>query len=234
MSDDLQAKELLMQLAQLGKLADSTLLEEFGIDPVEERKVRKSDGDFALELVMDQAKQQAEAQGKGQVIMARYQTEAQLAAQEQAARNNESKFLPELVQEMGITDANPSDVLQKQAIIVAGMPPDKQQQYLTILSKKAPHTFGFLMQRLQMAGVIASPMEQRQAAQEQQAQQAKAQADIEKAKVEGKISEKEHGQKIEETDKNMEAEKLKMKHEQQKHEHKVEESKLPQKKTEKK
>jgi len=237
MSDDLQAKELLMQLAQLGKLADSTLLEEFGIDPVEERKIRKSDGDFALELVMDQAIQQAEAQGKGQVVMARYQTEAQLAAQEQAARVNESKFQVELIQEMGITDANPSDVLQKQAIIVAGMPPDKQQQYLTILAKKAPHTFGFLVQRLQMAGVLPTAMEQRAAQQEQDQAVIKAKADIEKAKVEGKISEQEHGQKMKETDKdmeatdkNMEAERLKMKHEDQRHKQKIEESKLPQKK----
>ena len=237
MSDDIQAKDLLLQLAQLGKLADSTLLDEFGIDPIEERQVRKADSAFANELVSDQMKQQAEAQGKSIVIQARYEAMAQAAAVEQAARNNESKFQAELVRELGVTDANPSDVLQKQAIIVQNMPPDKQQQYLQVLAKQAPYSFSFLMARLTLSGAIASPMEQR----EHDTEIEKEQIGLEQSKVEGKNTEKEHGYKMEESKAKMKEDEHKMmtdEHkltvEERRLKLKKEEAKIPAKKTEKK
>ena len=236
MSDDLQAKELLLQVAQLGKLADSTLLEEFGIDAVEERAVKKADNSFANEMLADQMMQQAMAQGKGMVIAGRYQTLGQLEMQETAARANEQKFQAELVRELGITDANPSDVLQKQAIIVQNMPPEMQQQYLAALQQKAPHAFSFLIARLQLSGAIASPMENR----EHDAEVEKQQMEIQQAKLEGKISEQEHGQKIQEskqhmkeTDHKLGADEKKLELDKERLELKKQEARIPAKKTSK-
>jgi hypothetical protein len=223
MSDDVQAKELVLQLSQLNKISDSYVLEEFGIDPVEDRKYRKSDSEFGLELSMDQMKAQSEAQGKGQVILARYQTLAQLAAQEEAARANEKKFSAELVAELKITDQDPSDVLQKTSLTIQNMDPKTQQAYLAKIQQEAPRSFGFIMARLQNMGVIPNPEEQR--ALQQQEQEAKLQQKT--TEVESQASEKEHAIKMKEI-------KLKMIQDEQRHQHKVEESKLPVKKDVKK
>jgi len=196
MSDDIQAKELLLQLSAQGKIPDSYVLEEFGIDPIEARSVFKSDHKVQLDLQTQQAIAQAEAQGKGMVSQARWQTRAAAEATEEAARMNEQKFSEELIAEMGVTDKDPSDVLQKQALALQYMDPKRQQQVLIGLQKQAPYSFGFIMQRLQMSGAMPSPEEQRQ----QEAMQ-----------QEAAIAEQQHGHKMQE-------EKIKMKHE----EHKVE------------
>lgn len=210
MQDDLQAKELLLQLSQGGKLSDTTLLEEFGIDPLEEREVRRSDSTFTTELMTDQMKAQAESQGKGTVLSARYQALAQLEMAEATSRNIEQKFQAELVKELGITDKDPSDVLQKQALIIMNIPAPQQQQYLAQLQQQTPLACGFILARLQTMGVIPSPQEQRVMEMEQGKEK--------QMKLEGKISEQEHNQHQAET-------KLKMKHDAQKHQHKMEESK---------
>lgn len=199
MSDDIQAKELMLQLVAQGKIPDSYVLEEFGIDPVEARDVFKADHKTQIDMQTQQLMAQAEAQGKGMVTQARYQTRAQAEATEEAARLNERKFAAELVKEMQITDQDPSDVLQKQAIALQFMDPKRQQLVLMGLQKQAPVSFGFIMQRLQLSGAIPSPEEQRQ---QQMMEEEQA------------MKEKEHEMKIEQ-------EKVKMKHES----HKVEVSK---------
>jgi hypothetical protein len=228
MSDDVQAKELLLQMSQLGKVSDSYLQEEFGIDPVEERQYRKSDNTYNLDLQSDTMKAQAEAQGRGQVILARYQADAQLVMQEEAARADERKFAKELILELGITDEDPSDVLQKQAIVLSNMDPQKQQSFLMALQKKAPFTYSFLIKRLQITGAMAAPEEERAMAmaQEQHAME------MEKAKTDDKMADKDLERKKEELKVKEKETAVKMVHDEQKHQHKVVESKLPQKKTE--
>ena len=226
MSDDIQAKELLLQLSAAGKIPDSYILEEFGIDPAEARKVFRSDNKVQLDMQTAQLMAQAESQGKGMVIQARYQTRAQAEALEEAARLNERKFAAELVQEMGATDADPSDILQRQAIALQYMDPKRQQAVLKGLQQQAPYSFGFIMQRLQMMGVIPSPEEQRQQEMMQQ---------------EAEIAEKEHGhkmqeskQKMKETEHKVEMDKKKLDTDWEKVEIEKERSKIPAKKTEKK
>lgn len=225
MSDDVQAKELLIQLSQLGKLSDSFLLEEFGIDAVEERKYRKSDSTFNLELQADQMKAQAEAQGRGQVIMSRYQAQSVVAAQEEASRINERKFAKELILELGITNEDPSDVLQKQVIIISHMPPEQQQQFLGQLQKKAPYAFSFIMTRMQNTGAVAAPEEERA----MQMQQQQTEMEMQKMQVEGKYKDKDLERKKEEAKLQEKTTATKMVADEQKHRHKVEESKLPKK-----
>lgn len=226
MSDDIQAKELLLQLSAAGKIPDSYLLEEFGIDPAEARKLFKSDNKVQLDMQTAQLMAQAESQGKGMVIQARYQTRAQAEAIEEAARLNERKFAAELVQEMGITDMDPSDILQRQAIALQYMDPKRQQAVLKGLQAKAPTSFGFIVQRLQMNGVIPSPEEQRQQEMVQQ---------------EAEIAEQEHGhkmqeskQKMKETEHKVDMDKEKLKTDWEKVEIEKERSKIPPKKVAKK
>ena len=149
MSDDAQAKESLLQLAQLGKISDSYLQTEFGLDLHEQRRYAKIDNKTNIDLQMEQLLAQAEIQGKGMVIAARYQAKAMEAQAEEAARLREHLFEIELKQELQAPDQDPSDILQKYTAQISGMDPVTQQQTLVMLQQKTPISFSFLMQRLQ-------------------------------------------------------------------------------------
>jgi len=149
MSDDIQTKETLIQLAQLGKIADSYLQTEFGLDPKEQRKYQKIDNKTNIDLQMDQMTAQADMQGKSQVLLERYRAKAMDAFLEEQARIRESMFVIELKQQLQAPDQDPSDILQKYTAQIAGMDPVSQQQALVMLQQKAPLAFSFVMQRLQ-------------------------------------------------------------------------------------
>jgi hypothetical protein len=170
MSDDIQTKEALIQLAQLNKISDSYLQIEFGLDPNDQRKYQKIDNKTTIDMTMDQMLAQAEAQGKAQVIAARYQAKALEAQAEEAARLRERLFTVELKQELQAPDQDPSDILQKYSAQLVGMDPVMQQQTLLMLQKQAPTAFSFIMQRLQ-GNINAMPEPQAEATMQNQTQQ---------------------------------------------------------------
>ncbi|KKN37903.1 hypothetical protein LCGC14_0758830 [marine sediment metagenome] len=85
MADDVQQKQLAMQLNQLGKLSDTTLLGQSGFDFEDELLLRKTEQIELIELQRKTLIQQAELSGMTQVVGAKYQAVANL---EVARANN--------------------------------------------------------------------------------------------------------------------------------------------------
>ena len=85
MADDVQQKQLAMQLNQLGKISDTTLLGQSGFDFEDELLLRKSEQIQLIELQRKTLIQQAELSGMTQVVGAKYQAVANL---EVARANN--------------------------------------------------------------------------------------------------------------------------------------------------
>lgn len=77
MADDVQAKQLLLQLNQLRKVSDKTLLAEFNRDSLEELKLMEQELRRTLDLSKMDALQKAEIQGEVNNITTRYQMKAQ-------------------------------------------------------------------------------------------------------------------------------------------------------------
>jgi hypothetical protein len=148
MSDDIQHKEALIQLAQLNKITDSYLQAEFGLDVRENQKLAKIDAKTMIDLQIEQQVALAEVQGKQAVIMERYKAKAMEAFLEEQARLRERLFVIELKQELKATDQDPSDILQKYTAQIAGMDPVTQQQTLAMVQQQTPLTFTFIVQRL--------------------------------------------------------------------------------------
>jgi hypothetical protein len=203
MMDDAQTKEILLQMAQLGKISDTTLHAELGLDSQEEMQNKRQEAKVQTDVQTQLMLAQADAQGKAAVQGARYQMRAQYEAMEENARLKEHKFSAELVQELQLTDVDPSDFLEKQSIMMDGLEPEKQQQLLMIYQTKAPIAFGFLMKRLQgLAGVDPAAVAQQQMEMEGMKQQDKMQQkqhdrDMERSKVDEKKAKSDHERKVE-------------------------------------
>jgi hypothetical protein len=77
MADDVQAKQLLLQLNQLRKVSDKTLLAEFNRDSLGELKLMEQELRRTLDLSKMDALQKAEIQGEVNNVTMRYQMKAQ-------------------------------------------------------------------------------------------------------------------------------------------------------------
>ena len=150
MSDDPQAKELLLMLAQQGKLSDSLVLDEFGFDIKENQELRKADQKFANELLISQTEAQAEGAARAQVIEAKWKARAEAAYAEERQRIQEKLFEKQLNEENGTTGQDPSDIIMRLATKLMQMPDEKERnKQLELLRMQRPMTFGFVIQRLQ-------------------------------------------------------------------------------------
>jgi hypothetical protein len=86
MADDLEKKRLMIGAAQgpasEALISRKTAVKELGFDPEEEYRNQTDELQKRLELMVQEAEGQAEAQGAGSVINAQYQADAQMANQE--------------------------------------------------------------------------------------------------------------------------------------------------------
>jgi hypothetical protein len=104
MADDIQRKQLVIQLNAAQKISTKTLLTELGFDYEKEQKMIRAEVDKQMELQERQMKAQAQAQGEAQITSVKYQMqaqEAQLKAQQQMTErmNAEGIQTPEQQQE---------------------------------------------------------------------------------------------------------------------------------------
>lgn len=89
MADDIQQQQLLAQFVQAQQVSLDTGLEHLDIPFKDEKTKLKSEMGFMNEMAKDQMIAQAEAQGEASLIMAKYQTEAEMQAQmEQLKQQN--------------------------------------------------------------------------------------------------------------------------------------------------
>jgi hypothetical protein len=163
MMDDVQSKEVMLQMSQLNKISDTTLLTEFGLDAAEERANRRKEIKAQNELNTEAIVSQADAQGRAVLQQTRYQVRAQYDAQEENSRIKERKFSVELIKELQLTAQDPSDFLEKQAILIESLPPEAGQKLLEVYQAQAPTAFGFLMKRIQsIRGIDPAAIAQQQ------------------------------------------------------------------------
>jgi hypothetical protein len=205
MMDDAQTKEVMLQMSQLNKVSDTTLLTEFGLDAGEERENKRKEIKAQNELNTEAILAQADAQGRAVQQQARAQVRAQYDAMEENCRIRERKFNNELIKELQLTTQNPSDFLEKQAILIESLDPQAGQQMMAVYQQNAPTAFGFLMKRIQgIRGIDPAALAQQQMemqgmkAQDQMAQK-QHERDKEKTTMQEKHERAQHERKIEAT-----------------------------------
>ena len=149
MADDAQAKSTMLNLNQMGKISDHTLLDEFGLDVTREKEsLEISRQEFRTGIIED-ALTQAKSQGEAQIIAAQFQARAQQAAEEETVKIDAELFQDELSQEsIGIPE-DPSKIIEKYAREIFMMDPQRQVIYLQELYGVMPTTATLVHRRLQ-------------------------------------------------------------------------------------
>jgi len=156
MSDDAQAKQLAINLNASGKISDSKLLDEFGYNYEEEATaIKRTRLDMMNDAIL-QSEKDAEAQGKSQIILSKYQTRAQKAGEDEAFRLKAEIFEKELMQENQGIPEDPIKLIEKYAYEIHGLDPVNQQKKMAQLIKKAPITYGLVLERLQLIQMEAN------------------------------------------------------------------------------
>ena len=158
MADDIQRKQMLVNLSTMNKVSDRTLLDEMGLDYVNERKQLEAQFKYDKEYQKQMLISQAEAQGEAQVVSARYQKKivessgvVQPGAPGQEGQEGQQQGQPQ--------DAR--SVARAYAKELLGMPPQEQQKMLGQLNKKFPYLTGLIMEymeQLQQQGGAGQPM----------------------------------------------------------------------------
>ena len=152
MTDDSESKQLITNLNANRKVSDETLLDEFGVNAEQERELLKKDLAFNLEMNSRNAEETAEAQGKGQLIAAKYQARANQSIQEEMHKQRERHFEDDIAQENANVQIESSEILDKLAIRLSLMPEEQRQASLNDLAQRAPVTAGFVLERFLAKG----------------------------------------------------------------------------------
>jgi len=82
MADDIQRKQIVIQLNAANKISDHTMLTELGFDYDDEQDMIEKEAEDRNRIQAITMKAQTEAQGEAQIIQAKYQARAQEAMQE--------------------------------------------------------------------------------------------------------------------------------------------------------
>lgn len=149
MSDDTQAKQLVIQLAEMGKISDQKLLDAFGWDPEEIKKEIEESLEASRDQNAKNAKAQSEAEGKAQVVMSKYNVRAQMEAQREQLRIRLEHLQDEIDKEQGGITENFLDVIEAIAIRVMYLPEDQQIMHMNKMQKETPTTYGLVMEAIQ-------------------------------------------------------------------------------------
>ena len=168
MADDVQRSALLMQMAQQDLVSETTLLSQLDLKVEDETQLRASELIIKAEAAKKKAELTAEVQGASQIIMAKYQAQAQGALQAAAARDAVSRKSPfettlgsDLSRPPGITlDAAASALAEA----LRQMPSDRAAAYMRQLRGSLPELEQQVMQQ-QGAGLPGMPEDDNAAAQ---------------------------------------------------------------------
>tara|TARA_Y100000592_G_scaffold27891_1_gene44386 strand:+ start:5337 stop:7217 length:1881 start_codon:yes stop_codon:yes gene_type:complete len=158
MSDDAQAKQLAVNLNSMGKISDARLLDEFGYSYEEESEAITRTKTNMMDEAIIQAEKDAEAQGRASVILGKYNIRAQKAAEDESFKLKAEIFQQELIRENQGIPEDPVKLIEKYAYEIFAMDPVSQEKSLRSLMKKAPVTYGLVLERIQLL-----QMEQQQA-----------------------------------------------------------------------
>jgi hypothetical protein len=148
MADDAESKQLAINLNASGKISDSRLLDEFGYSYNDESEAMKR---IRSEMRDDQIEAQeatAEAQGRAQIILSKYNTRAQKAGEDELFKMRMELFQDELATEMGSVPDDPEKIVERYVMEFAALPQQDMQIQLSNLSRKMPYTYTIVAERL--------------------------------------------------------------------------------------
>lgn len=153
MSDDTESKQLSLQLNQMGKLADSLVVQDMGYDPEENNKTMLKDIDEQSEIERRRAANQAKTQTLMAIEQMRGQAKAESAYLEEKSVVAEELFAEEIASEAGsmMHGLDTTSFMKKLTAQIVGMPPQMQNRLLQTLYKRMPTVASFLMQRMQIS-----------------------------------------------------------------------------------
>jgi hypothetical protein len=145
MADDIQRKQLVMQLNAAQKISNKTLLTELGFDFEKEQETIRKEVDKMMELQEIQMKAQAKAQGEAQILSVKYQMQAQEAqakAQQQMQEEQQQEMTPEQQQQAAMEQQQqgqaPAEQQQQQAPDVQAGGAEREMAQQAIAQGMAP------------------------------------------------------------------------------------------------
>lgn len=165
MADDLQRQAMMIQLNQLGKVSDATLLSYTDLKVEDEAQLMMGEAKIKAEALRQKTLVETEAQGEAQLVMAKYQAEAQVAMQTATARQIAPKRTP-FDEIQGATAGTQAGGYSMDAVAAAlaskikTMPPEQQRVYLQQLQSKAPEALELLAQQMAVPPEMAGQMPQ--------------------------------------------------------------------------
>lgn len=160
MTDDAQAKQLLLQLSEYGKISDKHLLDSFGFNYDEVQEELRESEEVVRKSSIKNTLAQAEAEGQSGVVMAKYNVRAQMTSQREMLKERLTHFQKEIEKENGEISGDFIDLIERMALQVIYTPPEMQVAQLGKLAKEAPTTHALVMERVQMyqeSGLLPSP-----------------------------------------------------------------------------
>jgi hypothetical protein len=165
MADDLQRQAMMMNLNQMGKVSDATLLSYTDLKVEDEAQLMMGEVKIKAEALRQKTLVEAESQGEAQLVMAKYQAEAQVAMQTATARQMAPKRTP-FDEIQGATAGTQAGGYSLDAVAAAlankikTMPPEQRRVYLQQLQSKAPEAVELLAQQMAVPPEMAGQMPQ--------------------------------------------------------------------------
>lgn len=145
MIDDVQQKNLLVQLSQLGKLSDEAVLDSLGLDSKEQRELLGEEWRDAFDIDKQKMIEQEKLNGELSILRAQYQAKAQVEMQAAA-----QTYVPEGATQMGQQATAPGlDMVGHWSSELAQLPPEEQQRVMMQMQSQMPHTADLVQQRSQ-------------------------------------------------------------------------------------
>ena len=150
MTDDTESKQLALNLNAANKISDDTLLDQLGYNPQHEAEAKKQSFADALAAEIETQETQAEGQGRAQVILARYQSRAAKAQEDEIFKIRAELFQDELNMELGAIPDDPVKLIEQYAYQMLSLPEAQARKELQQMAIKLPVTYSLVTERIQM------------------------------------------------------------------------------------
>lgn len=142
MADDLQRQALMLQMNQVGKVSDTTMLSYADLKVEDETALQVAESKYRAEAVRQQSLMQAEVQAEAQGVMAKAQAKAQVAMA-QASMNAQKPPRDPFADAQASPLSQPAGVpldsaAAALALEVRKMPVERQQAYMRQLQVESP------------------------------------------------------------------------------------------------
>lgn len=147
MTDDSETKQIMLNMRETQQVSHKTLLDKFGIDYNTERENLKQEQHDRLEAAKSESVTMAMAQGLAQEILARHETRAMHATQDEAHRLREEPFESSILAENQNLYMDSSKLIEMLSIQLGLAPPEQQEALFADLSKRAPVTASLVLER---------------------------------------------------------------------------------------